>query len=333
VASHGGANGIDTYGQLLEAALLRRGHAARLVGRAPNELTRSRGRWALRRVAGPLESAFAWKGVTRLAADHQTDLVHFTYPEYVPVGGAVPSVASVWHSHPRVLERARSAKTRSEDIRSSVLFGISDRIAFVGADALAAVTKPAYQALRGLHANSHWIPLFMPESAVVESRRSSPPYAVVVATDLASARKNVQLAIRAVEGVRRSGIPLELVLVGGRSESLALPEFCRSAGPKRPEEVSAILREATCLILPSIYEEFGYVGLEALAAGCPLVVGPLDAYIGVSSPSVIVRSLETMSFADGILEACRLSDTPFPEDFREETAMDRLLKLYENVVS
>lgn len=333
MASHGGANGIDTYGQLLEAALLRRGHAARIVGRAPNELTRSRGRWALRRVVGPLESALAWKGVTRLATDHQADLVHFTYPEYVPVGGAVRCVASVWHSHPRVLEGARSAKTRSEGVRSSVLFGISDRLAFVGADALAAVTKPVCEALRGLHGNFHWIPLFMPESAIVESRRSSPSYAVVVATDLASTRKNVQLAIRAVEGVRRSGLPLELVLIGGRSESLVLPEFCRPVGPKRPEEVAAILREATCLILPSLYEEFGYVGLEALAAGCPLVVGPLDAYVGISSPSVIVRPLEPTSFVDGILEASRLTDIPFPGAFREDAALDRLLKLYDGVVS
>jgi glycosyltransferase involved in cell wall biosynthesis len=48
----------------------------------------------------------------------------------------------------------------------------------------------------------------------------------------------------------------------------------RFAGPIYGPDKWRLLRQARCLVLPSISENFGNAVLEALAIGCPVVVSP-----------------------------------------------------------
>jgi glycogen(starch) synthase len=54
--------------------------------------------------------------------------------------------------------------------------------------------------------------------------------------------------------------------VEGVSDLIALPGFVGD------EDLRALVHRAGCVVIPSLYEPFGVVALEALAAGAPLIV-------------------------------------------------------------
>jgi glycogen(starch) synthase len=54
--------------------------------------------------------------------------------------------------------------------------------------------------------------------------------------------------------------------VEGVSDLIALPGFLSD------DELRALVHRAGCVVIPSLYEPFGVVALEALAAGAPLIV-------------------------------------------------------------
>jgi glycosyltransferase involved in cell wall biosynthesis len=59
-----------------------------------------------------------------------------------------------------------------------------------------------------------------------------------------------------------------------RADRLGLGERVRLRGPVDGAEKSALLAESTCLVLPSLNENFGNVVVEAMAQACPVVVTP-----------------------------------------------------------
>lgn len=59
-----------------------------------------------------------------------------------------------------------------------------------------------------------------------------------------------------------------------QAASAGVRERVSFAGPVYGEEKAALLRRARLLVLPSYSENFGNVVLEAMAAGCPVVVTP-----------------------------------------------------------
>jgi glycogen(starch) synthase len=54
--------------------------------------------------------------------------------------------------------------------------------------------------------------------------------------------------------------------VEGVSDLIDLPGFLRD------DELRSLVQRAGCVVIPSLYEPFGLVALEALAAGAPLIV-------------------------------------------------------------
>ena len=80
----------------------------------------------------------------------------------------------------------------------------------------------------------------------------------------------------------RGGRSIALDLVGGNAEHLAealagLPHSVavRRLGPRPPADVHALMRAADALLLPSLFEEWGYVGVEAALQGTPVVTLPV----------------------------------------------------------
>jgi glycosyltransferase involved in cell wall biosynthesis len=109
--------------------------------------------------------------------------------------------------------------------------------------------------------------------------------------DLAHPRKNVAAGVRAVGLLAQAGMSIELELVGGNAPVLAgvldsLPASVRVVAPGRlvPEAVEARLMQTDLMLIPSLYEEWGYVVTEAVLLGTPVVAFPVYPFIEVLSP-------------------------------------------------
>lgn len=93
--------------------------------------------------------------------------------------------------------------------------------------------------------------------------------------------KGVHDLLRAMPKLRRRHPGIRLVIAGTGPHDSALRDLARSlrlgrsvrfAGFVGEEDLAALAAAADCAVVPSIYEPFGLVALEAAAAGTPLVV-------------------------------------------------------------
>lgn len=93
--------------------------------------------------------------------------------------------------------------------------------------------------------------------------------------------KGVQLALAALPGLLERLGPLHLVIAGGgihapqlsaAAAALGLGEHVSFLGWVGPDVLDSLYQVADVCLVPSIYEPFGLVALEAMARGCPCVV-------------------------------------------------------------
>ena len=113
--------------------------------------------------------------------------------------------------------------------------------------------------------------------------------------------KNPQISIEAIKILRKRGYNVKLVMIGA---PIGIPsdkavEF--RSGLMESEKLKLLCR-AKALILPSSYETFSYVTLEAMACGTPVVVSSavpeevvINGYNGIR-----VNSYDPMDYADAL---------------------------------
>ena len=105
--------------------------------------------------------------------------------------------------------------------------------------------------------------------------------ALIVSWGRVQYEKGFQVLARAMTALRGAVPDVSCVIAGrgsylpelqtqidveGVSDLIALPGFLGD------EELRALVHRAGCVVIPSLYEPFGVVALEALAAGAPLIV-------------------------------------------------------------
>lgn len=98
------------------------------------------------------------------------------------------------------------------------------------------------------------------------------PY--VLAVGAADRRKNLALLDRAMPAVIAGHPELTLVLAGPRREDHAATVACawrKTLGFVTEDELAALYRGASVLVMPSTYEGFGLPVLEAMRAGIPVI--------------------------------------------------------------
>jgi len=126
---------------------------------------------------------------------------------------------------------------------------------------------------------------------------------------------------------------IRLVIVGGdgaespghqallrRTQSLALGDIVRFAGRVDQRKLRPYYGAADALVLPSRYESFGMVGLEALACGRPVVatpVGAVDSLIRKARAGCIVPDPTARALADGIRSIISNPVLPEPDEIRQ----------------
>lgn len=100
-----------------------------------------------------------------------------------------------------------------------------------------------------------------------------------VSRDLGMPRKNLRVVMEALELVK---VPVELHLVGRGREPGPRPTFqlIRHETLSR-EDVISLMREVDLLVLPSTYEELGFVGLEAYSVGLPVITSDIPSFRAV----------------------------------------------------
>jgi glycosyltransferase involved in cell wall biosynthesis len=125
--------------------------------------------------------------------------------------------------------------------------------------------------------------------------------------------KGADLAVEALKRLHQCGINQTLTVCGDGPEREALEEQARRAGLRNsvhfegwtdPEELAMHYRRCKLLLVPSRYEPFGIVALEAIAGGCPVVAaktGGLPEAVG--DCGILVAPDDAQKLAHGIERA------------------------------
>jgi glycosyltransferase involved in cell wall biosynthesis len=234
-------------------------------------------------------------GEQLLAATGRADLLHFfdlTGPVLAPWRPFVATVHDVSiaaglarrrHGYKRLLwpwaaRRARALVAVSEFARKEAV----DRFRLPGAKIEVIYSGPGLTEMRRADTNS----APAPES----------PYFLYVG-DL-TVRKNVPFLVRAFD---RADVNANLLLVGRADDGYAevRDELERARRPDRVRlvehasdgDVDRLYRSAIALVMPSIYEGFGFTPLEAMARDCPVLASDIPAIREVSGSGALLVPL------------------------------------------
>lgn len=127
--------------------------------------------------------------------------------------------------------------------------------------------------------------------------------------------KGADVALEALSRLRRSGVERSLTVCGEGPERVALERQARELGVEDlvqftgwmgPNELADLYRGAEVTVVPSRYEPFGIVALEAVASRCPVVgsdTGGLPEAVGRCG--ILVEPDDPAALASGIEEALR----------------------------
>lgn len=286
--------GLDASGtaravRALAAELARREEVdlVRLAHRPP--------RAASSRLLAGLDRELRWYrgGLGRAAARQGVDLLHC--PAAIgPTRGRVPRVVTVNDvlalEHPGWFTRANALQQRL--VLPGLVRGAAAVIVPSSATADAVRRRLRVDPVR-LHVVPYGVdPRFAPgavDPAVAERFGVRAPYAITVAT--LQPRKNLGLALDMQALLAARGAGVQLVVVGGHGwgdDAVLQAAAARGAGEVvvtgrvEDTELVSLLRGASCLVHPTVFEGFGFPPLEALACGTPVV-----AVDGGSVPEVL----------------------------------------------
>jgi glycogen(starch) synthase len=126
--------------------------------------------------------------------------------------------------------------------------------------------------------------------------------------------------IDAMPRLRRRIPGVRLVMAGRGGQEQALRERARAkrlgrsvsfAGPVSPPELAALFARAHAVVVPSRYEPFGIVALEAAAAGAPLVVADVGGLREIAQPGAAAAMFpagDVARLADAVAETLTQPD-------------------------
>jgi glycosyltransferase involved in cell wall biosynthesis len=155
---------------------------------------------------------------------------------------------------------------------------------YYGADQLAPASRFRYPFVR-------WNDVARPE----EPRDLTAPLRLLYLGRL-ERRKGVQNLLRALAGV--GGGDVQLTLLGGDTDTAPLGSSMHEAlrmladGDSRIDfreatslvEMQAVLRDCDAVVLPSLWESWPYVALEALQANRPIIATPVGGFVEIVRP-------------------------------------------------
>lgn len=149
--------------------------------------------------------------------------------------------------------------------------------------------------------------------------------------------KGYRTLMDAARMLHEDGVVFELRLYGDEYGDPGLPE-ARPCGRVAPEEMRGILRGLDVVAVPSIYHEtFGFVVLEALCEGVPVVCSDAVGAKELVESEVVFIAGDAESLAvklkKGICEGFRLSQIPPDYPLQMADQAMRLRSFYKSVIN
>jgi glycosyltransferase involved in cell wall biosynthesis len=158
----------------------------------------------------------------------------------------------------------------------------------------------------------------------VQSKVATEPSPVIrlllCAGDLSHPRKNIAAALRSVRLLPFTGQSIAVELIGGHGDELrgivsGMPTHIAVSftGPLTRGEVQAHMRASDALLLPSLFEEWGYVAVESMLCGTPVIAFPVYPFheMLASGFGAKARDMSDEAFAEAVQRV--LVEGPFPE--------------------
>lgn len=169
-----------------------------------------------------------------------------------------------------------------------------------------------------------------PELWKLSGRNAPPREQLVVAWGRVQYEKGFQVLVRAI-GELRQRMPEVRCIIAGRGSYLTelqtqidmegVTDIVQLAGFVSDDELRQILQRAGCVIIPSLYEPFGIVALEGMAAGAPTIVartGGLAEIVDGTGAGMLFEPGNHHDLADRIAEV--LGDDATATSMREKAA-------------
>jgi len=155
------------------------------------------------------------------------------------------------------------------------------------------------------------------DSAVYRSRYAVSDCRVVFAVGRLVHEKGFHLLIEAIPLILSEFPDTQFIIAGRGPEAQNLTQLALNLGVAshvhfpgfiRDEERDSLFHTADCAVFPSLYEPFGIVALEAMVAGCPVVVadvGGLREVVRHGKTGITVYPDNAESVAWGVLSILR----------------------------
>lgn len=197
-------------------------------------------------------------------------------------------------------------------------------------------------------------PTFRPASAAEVARvttKYSPdrPYLLMVGT--LEPRKNHAAALHALAQLKREGLPHRLIIAGGRGwlfepihrlvETLGLQQDVVFAGYVPTAELPPLYTGAACVLLPSLYEGFGFPALEAMACAAPVVCSNVSSlpevtgdaawHVSPHDPDALAAAVRLLVTQPAVNSAMRQRGPAQAARFRWESCAAETASLYRRV--
>ncbi|HZU14555.1 MAG TPA: glycosyltransferase family 4 protein [Chloroflexota bacterium] len=251
-------------------------------------------------------------------------------------------VAETWR------HTGRAGTRRAVLTFKSVSHYLNDQAGYHSADCV--ITPTALLAThlnhRGIPAIACPPPVHLANESEGRNRNRGLPYRFILCSgDLSHPRKNVAAALRALRMIPASvgTVSVEAIgrnghLLGKDVERLPAHISMTFPGPLPAHEVHRRMREADALLFPSLFEEWGYVAVEALLNGTPVVTLPVYPFAEMLQEGFGVRaaSMTDEGYAEAILSLLALPPDPTLADrarkvFGAEAIGARLISIWSDL--
>jgi len=186
-------------------------------------------------------------------------------------------------------------------------------------------------------------------ASVVARYSPDRPYLLMVGT--LEPRKNHAAALHALVQLKREGLPHRLVIAGGRGwlfepirqlvEELGLVQDVVFAGYVPAAELPPLYTGAACVLLPSLYEGFGFPALEAMACAAPVVcsdvsslpevTGAAALHVSPHDPAALAAAVRLVVTQPALTDALRRRGPIQAARFRWESCTAETAALYQRV--